>query len=176
MLTASMRKAFLPSVLMGWVAPSVQARLPPIYFHSVSEYTRACSKTNLFLFCFVLYRSCDVYVYSASQERESASRLARSQAGQAMMQDVAQEVKKAKTFTPGKPAAAEEKLTDRHRAIYAERIAKATTVEEVRWVFRKAFFFFFTKKQKNTRFGCSCLIAGARLARCSYFRTACNTA
>lgn len=48
-----------------------------------------------------------------------------------MMQDVAHEAEKAKTFTPGAPAAAEQKLTDEHRAIYAERIAKATTVEEV---------------------------------------------
>ena len=47
-----------------------------------------------------------------------------------MRQDVAQEAEKSKTFTPGKPAAAEQKLTDEHRAIYAERIAKATTVEE----------------------------------------------
>ena len=49
-----------------------------------------------------------------------------------MMQDVAKQAEKAKTFTPGAPAAAEQKLTDEHRAIYAERIAKATTVEEVR--------------------------------------------
>ncbi len=48
-----------------------------------------------------------------------------------MMQDVAKQAEKAKTFTPGAPAAAEQKLTDEHRAIYADRIAKATTVEEV---------------------------------------------
>lgn len=49
-----------------------------------------------------------------------------------MMQDVAKQAEKAKTFTPGAPAAEEQKLTDEHRAIYADRIAKATTVEEVR--------------------------------------------
>lgn len=48
-----------------------------------------------------------------------------------MRQDVAQEVKEAKTFTPGKPVGEEQKLTDEHRAIYAERIARATTVDEV---------------------------------------------
>ena len=51
------------------------------------------------------------------------------------MQDVAQQAEKAKTFTPGAPAAEEQKLTDEHRAIYADRIAKATTVEEVRCLF-----------------------------------------
>lgn len=49
-----------------------------------------------------------------------------------MIKDVAQEAEKAKTFTPGAPASEERKLTDEHRAIYADRIAKATTVEEVR--------------------------------------------
>lgn len=49
-----------------------------------------------------------------------------------MMQDVAKEAEKAKTFTPGGATTGEQKLTDEHRAIYAERIAKATTVEEVR--------------------------------------------
>ncbi|CAN0224714.1 unnamed protein product, partial [Laminaria digitata] len=72
-----------------------------------------------------------VTVKASFGEREAAGRLARSQAGQTMMQDVAKQAEKAKTFTPGAPAAAEQKLTDEHRAIYAERIAKATTVEEV---------------------------------------------
>lgn len=49
-----------------------------------------------------------------------------------MMQDVAKQAEKAKTFVPGAPAAEEQKLTEEHRAIYADRIAKATTVEEVR--------------------------------------------
>eukprot|EP00752_Nemacystus_decipiens_P007616 g6806.t1 len=71
------------------------------------------------------------------KERESAARLARSQAGQAMMQDVAQQAEKAKTFTPGAPAAEEQKLTDEHRAIYADRIAKATTVEEIEMLSKK---------------------------------------
>lgn len=72
-----------------------------------------------------------IYICAGFKEREAAGRLARSQAGKAMRQDVAQEVKKAKTFTPGKPAGEEQKLTDEHRAIYAERIARATTVDEV---------------------------------------------
>ncbi|CBN75181.1 U2 small nuclear ribonucleoprotein A [Ectocarpus siliculosus] len=71
------------------------------------------------------------------KERESAVRLARSQAGQAMIQDVAQQAEKAKTFTPGAPAAEEQKLTDEHRAIYADRIAKATTVEEIEMLSKK---------------------------------------
>ncbi|CAM9132232.1 unnamed protein product [Ectocarpus sp. 4 AP-2014] len=71
------------------------------------------------------------------KERESAARLARSQAGQAMIQDVAQQAEKAKTFTPGAPAAEEQKLTDEHRAIYADRIAKATTVEEIEMLSKK---------------------------------------
>lgn len=66
------------------------------------------------------------------QERASASRLAASQAGRAMMKDVAKEKQKSNTFTPGGPAAAENNLTAEHRRIYAERIAAATTVEEVR--------------------------------------------
>lgn len=49
-----------------------------------------------------------------------------------MMKDVAKEKEKANTFTPGGPAAAEHSLTAEHRRIYAERIAAATTVEEVR--------------------------------------------
>ncbi|CAB1120169.1 unnamed protein product [Ectocarpus sp. CCAP 1310/34] len=58
-------------------------------------------------------------------------------AGQAMIQDVAQQAEKAKTFTPGAPAAEEQKLTDEHRAIYADRIAKATTVEEIEMLSKK---------------------------------------
>ncbi|CAM9314416.1 unnamed protein product [Pylaiella littoralis] len=71
------------------------------------------------------------------KERESAARLAKSQAGQTMMQDVAKQAEKAKTFTPGAPAAEEQKLTDEHRAIYADRIAKATTVEEIEMLSKK---------------------------------------
>eukprot|EP00903_Cladosiphon_okamuranus_P006037 g5955.t1 len=71
------------------------------------------------------------------KERESAARLAGSQAGKAMMQDVAQQAEKAKTFTPGALAPAEQKLTDEHRAIYADRIAKATTVEEIEMLSKK---------------------------------------
>lgn len=68
----------------------------------------------------------------STQERESAARLARSQAGQAMMQDVAKEAEKAKTFTPGgNVPAGQQRLTAEHRRIYAERIEKAATVEEV---------------------------------------------
>lgn len=67
------------------------------------------------------------------EERETAGRLARSQAGQAMMKDVAKETQKAKTFTPGgRAASGQQRLTEEHRRIYAERIEKAATVEEVR--------------------------------------------
>lgn len=84
-------------------------------------YVYACVSKGVFLFVSWLL-----------QERESAGRLARSQAGQAMMQDVAKEAEKAKTFTPGGgAAAAREGLTAEHRRIYAERIEKAATVEEV---------------------------------------------
>lgn len=82
-----------------------------------------------------------MYICPGFKEREAAGRLARSQAGKAMRQDVAQEVKKAKTFTPGKPVGEEQKLTDEHRAIYAERIARATTVDEVSHFSRYLHFF-----------------------------------